>query len=224
MIGENIKKLRIERKMTQDVLAEKLNVTRQALSKWENNNAEPDLKMLQDIASVLGVTTDDLISGSHMVRIDSVSNETLPDVRLVGKRYRADESFSLKWKEWKENDWFSTLADPKSLYSSSYVGAKHIVNGALEYWIGMICLPNTNVPKGFEYIDIDEVNLAVFHLQGKAYKLTSFDTHNSCLDELNKNGMTRFEDHWCFECFDDKSINDIGTEKMASMVYKISIL
>ena len=88
----------------------------------------------------------------------------------------------------------------------------------------MICLPNTNVPKGFEYIDIDEVNLAVFHLQGKAYKLTSFDTHNSCLDELTKNGMTRFEDHWCFECFDDKSTDDIGTEKMASMVYKISIL
>lgn len=224
MIGENIKKLRIERKMTQGILAEKLNVTRQALSKWENNKAEPDLKMLQDIASILGATTDDLISGSHMVQINSVFNETLPDVRLVGKRYRDDESFSLKWKEWKENDWFSTLADPKSLYSSSYVGAKHIVNGALEYWIGMICLPNTNVPKGFEYIDIDEVNLAVFHLQGKAYKLTSFNTHNSCLDELNKNGMTRFEDHWCFECFDDKSIEDIGTEKMASMVYKISIL
>lgn len=59
MIGE---KLRIERKMTQDVLAEKLNVTRQALSKWENNKAEPDLKMLQDIASVLGVTTDDMIN------------------------------------------------------------------------------------------------------------------------------------------------------------------
>lgn len=224
MIGENIKKLRIERKMTQGILAEKLNVTRQALSKWENNKAEPDLKMLQSISSILGATTDDLISGSHMVQINPVSNETLPAVRLVGKRYRDDESFSLKWKEWNESAWFTILADSESLYSSSYVGAKHIVNGALEYWIGMICLPNTNVPKAFEYIDIDEVNLAVFHLQGKAYKLTSFATHNHCLDELNKNGMTRFEDHWCFECFDDISINDIGTEKMASMVYKICIL
>lgn len=224
MIGENIKNLRIKANMTQDMLAEKLNVTRQALSKWENNKAEPDLKMLQDIASILGVATDDLISGSYMVRINSVSNETLPAVRFAGKRYRADESFSLKWKEWKENAWFAILADSESLYSSSYVGAKHIVNGTLEYWIGMLCLPNTNVPKGFEYIDIDEINLAVFHLQGKAYKLTSFDTHNRCLEELNKNGMTRFEDHWCFECFDNTSIDDIGTEKMASMVYKVSIL
>ena len=224
MIGENIKNLRIKANLTQDVLAKKLNVTRQALSKWENNKAEPDLKMLQDIASILGVTTDDLISGSHMVRINSVSNETLPDVRLVGKRYRDDESFSLKWKEWIENAWFTILTDSESLYSSSYVGAKHIVNGALEYWIGMICLPNTNVPKGFEYIDIDEVNLAVFHLQGKAYKLTSFATHNHCLDELNKNGMTRFEDHWCFECFDDITIDYVGTEKSITMEYRISIL
>lgn len=224
MIGENIKKLRIERKMTQDVLAEKLNVTRQALSKWENNNAEPDLKMLQSISSILGVTTDDLILGSHVIQINSVFNETLPAVRFVGKRYRADESFSLKWKEWNENAWFTILADSESLYGRSYVGAKRIVNGALEYWIGMFCFPNTIVPEGFDYIDIDEIDLAVFELQGKAYKLTSFDTHNRCLDELNKNGMTRFEDHWCFECFDDISINDIGTEKMASMVYKVSIL
>ena len=224
MIGENIKKLRIKANLTQDMIAEKLNVTRQALSKWENNKAEPDINMLQNIAIILGVTTEDLISGSHMVQINSVSNEKLPDVRLVGKRYRADESFSLKWKEWKENDWFSTLANPESLYSSSYVGAKHIVNGALEYWIGMLCLPNTNIPKGFEYIDIGDINLAVFELQGKAYKLTSFDTHNRCLDELNKNGMTRLEDHWCFEYFDDKSIDDIGTEKMAAMIYKVSIL
>lgn len=88
----------------------------------------------------------------------------------------------------------------------------------------MFFLPNTKVPDGFEYIDIAEVNLATFQLRGKAHKVTSFETHNFCLDEIDKNGMTRFEDHWCFECFADKSIDDIGTETVIKVDYKISIL
>ena len=138
-------------------------------------------------------------------------------------RYR-NESIRAKWNLWKENGWFIVLEGLDNRYENNYIGAKRIVDGMLEYWIGMIFFPNANVPDGFEYIDVAEVNLAAFQLRGKAHKVTSFETHNLCLDELDKNGMTRFEDHWCFECFDDISINDIGTEKMASMVYKVSIL
>jgi len=61
-------------------------------------------------------------------------------------------------------------------------------------------------------------------LYGKAYKLTSFETHNLCLKELCKTGMIRYEDHWCFECFDNKNAKQIGTEIIIKMDYKISIL
>lgn len=56
MIGENIKNLRKIANMTQDTLTDKLNVTRQAISKWENNKGEPDLYMISNIATALEVS------------------------------------------------------------------------------------------------------------------------------------------------------------------------
>ncbi len=47
MIGKNIKRLRERNHMTQEELAEKLFVTRQAISKWENGKTEPDIETLQ---------------------------------------------------------------------------------------------------------------------------------------------------------------------------------
>jgi len=224
MIDENIKNLRIKANLTQNALAEKLNVTRQAISKWENNKGEPDLDMLSNIATALEVSVEKLLYGDRAVRIISVTQEKLPTVRFIGKRYNGNESICVKWKSWKDNHWFSILENLNSRYANSYIGAKRIVNGRLEYWIGMFFLPDADVPEGFEYIDIDEINLANFKLQGTTHKATSFETHNLCLAELSKHNMTRFEDHWCFECYDDKSIDHIGTDKAITMDYKISIL
>lgn len=60
VIGENIKKLRKAKGLTQEELAETLNVTFQAVSKWENGGS-PDLEMLPAIANVFGVTIDELM-------------------------------------------------------------------------------------------------------------------------------------------------------------------
>ena len=57
-IGQVIKKLRKERNLTQEELAELLNVTSQAVSKWENGAGLPDISQIVPIASVFGVSTD----------------------------------------------------------------------------------------------------------------------------------------------------------------------
>ena len=224
MIGENIKYFRTKMNLTQDKLAEKLNVTRQAISKWENNKGEPDLDMLSSIATALEVSVENLLYGDRAVRIISVTQEQLPTVRFIGKRYNGNESIYIKWKLWKDNHWFSILENLNSRYANAYIGAKRIINGGLEYWIGMFFPPDAGVPEGFEYIDIDKINLSNFQLQGTAHKVASFETHNLCLDELDKNGMTRFEDHWCFECYDDTTVDYVGTEKTVTMDYKVAIL
>lgn len=59
--GENIHKLRTERGMTQERLADFLGVSFQAVSKWERGETVPDLFMLPVIASFFGVTTDYLL-------------------------------------------------------------------------------------------------------------------------------------------------------------------
>ena len=61
MIGKNIKRFRTEKKWTQEELALKLNVTRQAVSNWENEKTQPDVETLGAIAQVLEVTVEDLI-------------------------------------------------------------------------------------------------------------------------------------------------------------------
>ncbi len=59
-IGKNIKALREDMGMTQEQLAEKLNISYQAVSKWENSQSVPDTMLLPAIAKAFSVTIDDL--------------------------------------------------------------------------------------------------------------------------------------------------------------------
>ena len=61
-IGENLKKFREEKKVTQDTLAEYLGVTYQAVSRWENGTGMPDISQIVPLATVFGVTTDVLFN------------------------------------------------------------------------------------------------------------------------------------------------------------------
>ena len=57
-IGQVIRRLRKERNFTQEELAEQLNISAQAVSKWENGTSLPDISQVVPLASVFGVTTD----------------------------------------------------------------------------------------------------------------------------------------------------------------------
>ena len=60
-MGEKIYTLRTQHNMSQGDLADKLNVSRQSISKWENNNSTPDLEKIVKLAEIFGVTLDELI-------------------------------------------------------------------------------------------------------------------------------------------------------------------
>lgn len=62
-IGKNIKKHRMEQGMTQDQLAEKLNVTRQAVSNWETGKTQPGVETLTAMAAHFGISVEELIYG-----------------------------------------------------------------------------------------------------------------------------------------------------------------
>lgn len=59
--GEKLKSLRIKNELSQEELAEKINVSRQAITKWENQNGMPDIENLKSIARIFDVTIDSLI-------------------------------------------------------------------------------------------------------------------------------------------------------------------
>lgn len=61
LIGENIKKMRFERNLTQEEIATQLGVSFQAVSKWERGEGYPDITMLPVIANYFKVSVDELL-------------------------------------------------------------------------------------------------------------------------------------------------------------------
>lgn len=71
-IGNIIRELRCSRNLTQEQLAENLNITAQAISKWENNIGMPDISQVVPIAHFFGVSTDVLFGIGEKTDIDEV--------------------------------------------------------------------------------------------------------------------------------------------------------
>ncbi len=66
-ISENIKRLRREKRITQEELALIFNVTPAAVSKWENNETYPDITLLFPLSHFFGVTIDELMGYDYML-------------------------------------------------------------------------------------------------------------------------------------------------------------
>lgn len=64
-LGENIANLRKKNNLSQEQLANLLSITRQAISKYETNQAEPDIKTLSELCRIFNVSYDELIDGKR---------------------------------------------------------------------------------------------------------------------------------------------------------------
>ena len=62
-LGENIYLYRTKKGLSQGVLAAELDVSRQSVSKWENNSATPELDKLIKMSKLFDVTLDELVYG-----------------------------------------------------------------------------------------------------------------------------------------------------------------
>jgi transcriptional regulator with XRE-family HTH domain len=78
--GAFISKLRKQKDWTQLELANQLKVTHQAVSRWETGESFPDLGILVEIARLLGVRVDDLLSGDDATRSNSIAGSDLHEV------------------------------------------------------------------------------------------------------------------------------------------------
>ena len=74
--GEKIQKLRNQNKWTQEDLAEKLYVSRTAVSKWESGKGYPNIDSLKDIAKIFNITIDELLSSEEIIGIAKNENNT----------------------------------------------------------------------------------------------------------------------------------------------------
>ena len=87
-LGENIRALRLRKRMTQEQVAQKLGVTYQAVSKWENGTNTPDIALLPEIAAFFGVTIDALFHQDAISALDGFPVEDDGVIRIVQLRGR----------------------------------------------------------------------------------------------------------------------------------------
>ena len=127
-IGENIRNFRKKNDLTQETLADRLGVTYQSISRWENGTTYPDLELIPVIAEVLAVTVDELL-GMHQIEKEKRAVETFDELRreCMKRDYDADKIVNLlrdirrnylssnsAWRPWVEGN-NRAFRDPKIL-------------------------------------------------------------------------------------------------------------
>lgn len=92
MLGDNIRKYRKENNISQESLGEKLGVSRQSISLWENNQTQPSLENIVALAKIFNVTTDDLLSNNEQERETVIEKK---DTKLLNKNRKTVKKFVL---------------------------------------------------------------------------------------------------------------------------------
>ena len=82
-IGKFIAECRKDKKLTQADLAEKLNITDRAVSKWETGNGMPDSSIMLELCNILGISVNELLSGEviNMEDYDKKAEENLLELK-----------------------------------------------------------------------------------------------------------------------------------------------
>ena len=88
-IGNKILELRKKENLSQEQLAEKMNVTRQTISKWELNETTPDIKQAKEISKIFKISLDELTNNDiNNLVIQKISNtEKLAGLVLRVSKY-----------------------------------------------------------------------------------------------------------------------------------------
>ena len=104
MIEKNIKKYREQKNISQDELAEKLNVTRQAVSNWERCKTQPDIDTLHKIADILEISIDELIYGNK--RTNNVVHKHIHNTNVgISVGFGAALAMIISYVKWQSIGW-----------------------------------------------------------------------------------------------------------------------
>ena len=95
-LGNQIKALRLQRGTTQEALAQHLNVSPQAVSKWEREAAMPDVQLLPAISAYFGVTIDALFALTDDTRMERIQNMLWDERVLDPAVVELDRAFLLE--------------------------------------------------------------------------------------------------------------------------------
>lgn len=187
-IGENVKAIRKERKLTQKQLAERMNISRSYLSDIENNRKNPSSKTLQSISEKLNVSMAYLITGEKT--IDSLSNEKelhfkeafhkqdLIEPKTINEEilHLSDRIGKKVYLEYGDYNYYEDYDDDYENYEENQHNidkrtSPHPVDKRKENETKQRIVEESNKPPNFYIMDIDKRN------NGKIVTVPHFELH-----------------------------------------------
>ena len=82
-IHKNIKQLRLLRNLTQEDVAQKIGLTRQAISSYESGRTQPSVDLLMKFAEIYEVTLDDILYGKRNEECEEIVNKELKRMQVI---------------------------------------------------------------------------------------------------------------------------------------------
>lgn len=93
-IGDFIAKCRREKELTQAQLAEKLNITDRAVSKWETGKSMPDSSIMLELCDILDITVNELLSGERVGVVNADNYQKKAEENLIALKKRDENNLS----------------------------------------------------------------------------------------------------------------------------------
>ena len=206
--GKNLQYLRqLSANMTQEMLAEKLNVSRQTISKWEMDAANPEMDKALEICKIFNCTLDNLFREEMDKRSDAYSNLRTEEVEgfryaeytVISREPEADAIGRL-YKCAEENG----IANPKVIgWDFPKLSQEQVNVFNMHGYTAALILPKDVTPEGYEIKEQSTRQYAAIHIE-RPYEnpfVTIPGAYHTLQDYMRTNGLVRVEDEGipCFE-------------------------
>lgn len=206
--GKNLQYLRqLSKNMTQEALAEKLNVSRQTISKWEMDAANPEMDKALEICKIFNCTLDNLFREEMDKRSDAYSNLRVEDV--TGFRYIAytvistepeSDTIGRMYKIAKENG----IENPKVIgWDFPNVSQEQVNVFNMHGYTAALVLPEDVSLEGYEIKEQATHKYVAIHIERPFENpfVTIPGAYHTLFDFMRTNGLERVEDEVipCFE-------------------------
>ncbi len=225
LVGDKIRNLRKAAGMTQEELAERMNVSPQAVSKWENGHCLPETAVLPRLARILGSSIDEILNiGNGEDENDASGQMTViiePKIIRKGELIIAGVSgdganTSELWQEYMRLESEAPLKNKKE--DSGYELRIYDDNDNCECWIGQNVKGVIN-DENYSSIKLADVLYAVFEI----YPAKGYDSQNKAIDKWLVDNKNRYEHlkkdgkHYVIEYYDDRYKGDDNIESIVEI-------
>lgn len=135
---EKLQSVRTQMKLSQEELADQLNISRQSVTKWENGQSFPDIRNLIQLSEIFKISIDQLVKENDSCNVNSFSRQQYPKqdirmflVRAKGSTYATDKH---RITSSKPNSFDYLYSEDDYTYRDTYLGSEHFA-GEEAVWL-----------------------------------------------------------------------------------------